>query len=166
MYGRDDDDGGPLCEGPVLKVGWPRFSSRRVLWESSIAQRRSCTYSSSLILARGVPCHSCGSLLSRIVVGWLSPSLLCVQVLARPLVAVAAARCAAGLHACNLAGIIVPPGGVDYPPPGCIVGTSQVVAWLRWCLCVLGLRSGIRMVKGFSAALMPLTRRWMSVPLI
>ena len=114
----------------------------------------------------GVPCRSCGSLLSRVVVGRLSPSLLRVRVLARPLVVVAAARCAAGLHARNLAGVVVPPGGVDSPPPGCIVGASQVVAWLRWRLRVLGLRSGIRMVKGFSAASTPLTRRWMSVPLV
>ena len=113
----------------------------------------------------GVPCCSCGSLLSCIVVGRLSPSLLHVRVLARPLVVVAAAQCAAGLHARNLAGIVVPPGGVDSPPLGCIVGASQVVAWLRWRLCVLSLRSGIRMVKGFLAASTPLTRRWMSVRL-
>ena len=112
----------------------------------------------------GVPCCSCSLLLSCIVVGQLSPSLLHVRVLAWPLVAVAAAQCAAGLHAHNLAGIVVPPRGVDSPPPGCIVGASQVVAWLRWCLHVLGLRSGIHMVKGFVAASMPLTRCWMSVP--
>ena len=106
-----------------------------------------------------------GSLLSHVVVGWCLPSLRHVRVLARLLVAVAAARCAAGLHAHNLAGIIVPPGGVDSPPPGC-VGTSQGVAWLRWHLRVLGLRSGIHMVRGFSAASMPLTRCWMSVPLL
>ena len=39
----------------------------------------------------GIPCCSCGSLLSHIVVGRLSPSLLHVRVLAQPLVAVAAA---------------------------------------------------------------------------
>ena len=109
----------------------------------------------------GIPCHSCGSLLSHVVVGWLSPSLPCVRVLARLLVAVAAARCAAGLHAHNLADVVIPPRGVDSPPPGCIVGTSQVVAWLRWCLRILGLRSGIHMVKGISAASMPLMRRWL-----
>ena len=37
MCGHDDDDGGLLHEGPILNVGWPRFSSRRVLLESSIA---------------------------------------------------------------------------------------------------------------------------------
>ena len=73
----------------------------------------------------GVPCHSCGSLLSRVVVGRLLPSLPHVRVLARPLVAVSAAQCAAGLHTRNLTGIVVPPGGVDSPPPGCIVGTSM-----------------------------------------
>ena len=111
----------------------------------------------------GVPCCSCSLLLSCIVVGQLSPSLPHVRVLARPLVAVAAAQCAAGLHARNLAGIIVPPRGVDSPPPGCIVGASQVVAWLQWRLRILGLRSGICMVKGLLATSLPLTRRWMSV---
>ena len=97
---------------------------------------------------------------------WVALAIPSVRVLARPLVAVAAAQCAAGLHARTLAGVIVPPGGVDSPPPGCIVGASQVVAWLQWHLRILGLRSGIRMVKGFSAALTPLTRHWMSVPLV
>ena len=113
--------GGCFARAPFSRwvgLGFPPggFSGSLPLRDAGHAHIRHCWFWQG-----GVPCHSCGSLLSRVVVGRFSPSLLCVRVLAWPLVAVAAARCAAGLHTHNLAGVIVPPGGVDSPPPGCML---------------------------------------------